>query len=314
MIKVLGTIVNLLVLTIIIPILAYAVYALWDAEQLYSAADSSHYAVYKPSVKTYQRGDSDDQFKKLQNINPDVIAWLDVYGTHIDYPVTQGETNLTYLNTNAEGEHSLSGSIFMDSENTCDFSDFNSILYGHHMDKNAMFGDIGNFIDKDMFDTRRYGSLYYNEKEYGIEFFAFDHTDAYDFKMYYAGVNDIEQRQEYIDYIKSKAVHTRNVDVGPGDRIILLSTCSSRTTNGRDILIGKITDTTYEDPFLNMKDMDDVNEPLSGMTFSGGPSLAMPWQYLLPALFILAALPTTYITVLRKKMRIKRDKKQVIGI
>ena len=312
-IKVSGIIVNFIVLSIIIPVLAYAVYALWDSEQIYSAADKSQYAVYKPSVKTYQRDDNDDEFNKLQKRNPDVIAWLDVFGTHIDYPVAQGKTNLTYLNTNIEGEYSLAGSIFMDSDNVRDFSEFNTILYGHHMDKNAMFGDIGNFLEKEIFDSRRYGSLFYNEKEYGIEFFAFVHTDAYDWKIYFPGINEEERKQEYIDYILSKAMHKRDADVGVNDRLVLLSTCSARSTNGRDILVGKITDKTYEDPFLNMKDLDDVKKPL-GEAYSRGISMVIPWWLLMLTLLLAARLMAHIPAALNRATRINRYKKQVISI
>ncbi|MCG4817374.1 class B sortase, partial [Collinsella aerofaciens] len=72
-------------------------------------------------------------FEQLKELNPEVFGWLTVYGTNIDYPVTQGKDNWKYVNTNALGEYSLSGAIFLDYTNRKDFQDFNSILYGHHM-------------------------------------------------------------------------------------------------------------------------------------------------------------------------------------
>ncbi len=71
-----------------------------------------------------------------------------MFGTHIDYPITQTDNNEKYVNTGADGEFSLAGSIFLDYQNSQAFTDFNSILYGHHMEKGAMFGDLENFQDE----------------------------------------------------------------------------------------------------------------------------------------------------------------------
>jgi len=233
-------IVSYAVLAIIMLLIAFAEYALWDTNQIHRAADKSHYEVYKPS-----KADGGKSFKELQAINDEVFAWLTVYGTNIDYPVAHNEDNMKYVNTNAEGQYSLSGAIFLDSSNSKDFSDFNSILYGHHMAKKTMFGEIGEFSDRAVFEARRYGNLYYDEKDHGIEFFAFVHVDAYDMAVFRANAKD-ETRQGYLDNLIEKSMYFRDIGVSTEDRIILLSTCSSSSTNGRDILVGRITDETYE--------------------------------------------------------------------
>jgi len=123
------------------------------------------------------------------------------------------------------------------------------------MEKKSMFGEIGTFADKAVFESHRYANLYYDEKDHGIEFFAFVHTDAYDNTVFTAGVCECDW-QAYLDNLLSKAVYTRDVGVTTNDKIILLSTCSSSSTNGRDILVGRITDKVYEDPFINVKTND----------------------------------------------------------
>jgi sortase B len=244
-VKSINVIINTSVLIIIMLLSAFAVYALWDSNQLYDSADKANYSIYKPSA-----ADEGKSFKELQSINPEVIAWLSVYGTNIDYPVTQGQDNMKYINTNAEGEYSLSGSIFLDSGNNSSFTDFNSIVYGHHMEKKTMFGEIGAFADKEVFDSHPYGNLYVDGQDYGLEFFAFVHADAYDSTVYTVNVSE-ENRQDYLNGLLAKAVNKRDIDVTTDDRIIMLSTCSSSSTNGRDILVGRITDKTYEDRFEN---------------------------------------------------------------
>jgi sortase B len=225
-------------------LVTFAVYALWDSKQIYNSADSSNYLIFKPTPENEGKS-----FKELQAINPEVIAWLTVFGTNIDYPITQGKDNIKYVNTNAEGKSSLVGSIFLDSENNADFCDFNNILYGHHMEKKAMFGEIGDFAEKTVFETHRYGNLHLDGKDKGIEFFAFVHADAYDSAVFAANVEG-EAKQVYLNGLFEKALYTRDISVTVDDRIILLSTCSSDSTNGRDILVGRITDEVFSDPFL----------------------------------------------------------------
>ena len=238
-----NSIVNFAVLAAILLLLAFGCYALWDSNQVYNAANAAQYEIYKPTVENEGK-----TFQELQAMNPEVFSWLTVYGTNIDYPVTQGEDNMKYVNTNAEGNYSLSGSIFLDCGNSRDFSDFNSILFGHHMEKQAMFGEIGLFSDKSYFDARRYGNLYYGGRDHGLEFFAFLHTDAYDASVFAAGVSG-EARQAYLNGLLDKATFTRDIGVTAEDRIVLLSTCSAESTNGRDILVARVTDELFDDAF-----------------------------------------------------------------
>jgi sortase B len=262
-IKIFNNVIDLALLAIIILLLFFAGYALWDSEQIFHAADKSHYAVYKPTA-----ADEGKSFKELQAVNGEVFAWLQVYGTNIDYPVTQGRDNMKYVNTNAEGQYSLSGAIFLDSGNSMDFSDFNSILYGHHMEKNTMFGEIGSFADGGMFETHRYGNLYFDEKDHGIEFFAFVHTDAYDNKVFAPNIKDSARQQAYLDNLIATAIHGRDLEVTISDHIILLSTCSSSSTNGRDILVGVISDTVYEDSYAN-SNINNGSTLFGGVDYSG---------------------------------------------
>ena len=229
-----NTVVNIAILTVIVALIAFAVYALWDSKQLYQSADSSNYTAYKP---TEENGGK--TFEELVAINNEVFAWLTVYGTNIDYPVAQADNNMKYVNTNAEGDYSLAGAIFLDYANSKDFSDFNSIIYGHHMSRKTMFGEIGEFADRRMFDAHRYGNLYFDKEDHSLEFFAFLHVDAYDSSIFDANVSE-HRSQDYLDNLLAKAMYTRDIGVSIDDRIVLLSTCSTSTTNGRDILVARI--------------------------------------------------------------------------
>ena len=88
-----------------------------------------------------------------------MVGWLTVDGTSIDYPVMQGGNNLTFLNRNPYGEFSLSGSIFLDSRNSPDFSDEYSIIYGHHMAYGKLFGALDAFLDETYTSSHRSRTL-----------------------------------------------------------------------------------------------------------------------------------------------------------
>ncbi|EKC43854.1 sortase, SrtB family, partial [human gut metagenome] len=130
--------------------LLYGGYALWDTAMLYQGAFvSQNLMKYKPSVSV----DEDDAgLEELLAINPDVRGWLTIDGTHVDYPIVQGEDDMEYVNKDVYGEFSLSGTAFLDSENTSDFSDCYNLLFGHHMANGAMFGDVARFTDRTYFE------------------------------------------------------------------------------------------------------------------------------------------------------------------
>ena len=110
---------------------AYSAYALWDNMQVCASVDDiqSQLLKYKPTPGE----DNGPTFEELRAINPDVCAWITLDGTKIDYPVLQGEDNLTYINKDVYGNFALAGSIFLDSNCDRSFQKKYSLLYGHHM-------------------------------------------------------------------------------------------------------------------------------------------------------------------------------------
>lgn len=243
-VKGIDSIVNTAVLVIFLLLFVYGIYGMWDSNQIYQAASTAKFEIYKPSTEDSL------SFEELQAMNPEVFGWLTVYGTGIDYPLVQGESNEKYLNTDASGEYSLSGSLFLDYRNQKDFTDFNNMIFGHHMEKGKMFGDVEKFLQKDYFDSHRYGNLYYKSKNHGVEFFAILQVNAYDQDVYKTAIDEIENRKAYLDTLYQKAACSREIQIQAEDHIVLLSTCASDTTDGRHILVGKITDETYPDSFM----------------------------------------------------------------
>ena len=166
-------IVNFIALSLILAAMFLSGYMLWDSHQVYQTADAKNYEAYIPTEKNTK------SFEELQKINPDVIGWIRVNDTNINYPLVQTDNDDTYMNTDAEGNYSLSGAIFLHCANKPDFSDFDNIIYGHHMEKHMMFGDIGEFTKEQYFNEHPYGNLFFDGKDHGIEFYALMQVDAY---------------------------------------------------------------------------------------------------------------------------------------
>lgn len=240
---------NLLIVVCFLPILLYGVYAIWDSGQLYNQADASLYETYRPSK-------DDISFEELKKINPEVFGWLILDKTHIDYPLVQATDNSKYVNTDVKGEFSLSGSIFLDYRNKNDFSDINNIIYGHHMQKDKMFGELEYFDEKTYFDEHRYGQLYYDDKWHEVEFFAFLHADAYDSVLYNTEFQGNAGGQTYLNYVRKNAKNFRELHFKPDEHYVALSTCTSSSTNGRHILVGRITEKTAKNPSFRQMDSD----------------------------------------------------------
>lgn len=296
-----SSMVDFMVLTMILLLVAVSIYSIWDSDQVYRAAASAQYSVYKPDTE-----EGSLSFEQLKELNPEVFGWLTVYGTNIDYPVTQGNDNWKYVNTNALGEYSLSGAIFLDYTNRKDFQDFNSILYGHHMEKQTMFGELGSFSDKSFFDSHKYGNLYYDGKDHGLEFFAFIKTDAYDGSVFTPHIQGEEAQQAYLISLLDKALYTRGIGVTEEDHILLLTTCSSDATNGRDILAAKITKESYINTFDEEKS-SNANTVSVDRQVSLWTRLPQWLQITLPVILLILFMIAVYYKLRRKRRKHEKE-------
>lgn len=229
--------VSLLAAGLILLMLLYGGYSLWDTAMVFNGAFlSSDLLQFKPAAGD---PDSNPTLAELQAINPDVLGWLTIDDTHIDYPVVIGETDMEYVNKDVYGEFALSGSIFMDSDNARDLSDAYTLVYGHHMDNGAMFGDVVEFVNTDYFESHPSGTLYLPDATYTIEIFACVQVDAFDSMVYdpLAQDGDVSELLHYVDEI---AVQSRYIGVQPTDKVIGLSTCAEAETNGRVVIFGRL--------------------------------------------------------------------------
>lgn len=167
-------------------------------------------------------------FDYLRGENTDIIGWIVVDGTLIDYPILYDTTyNYYYLDHNYEGTATGYGSIFVLGENANDFTDFNTVVYGHNMLDGRMFAQLHRFRDKSFFDSHGQIIVYTPERQLTYQVFAAYRRDNLNIT-----VNTDFSTKELIDqYIESVyaqtdlALFNPAYDVSSSDRIITLSTC-----------------------------------------------------------------------------------------
>ena len=176
-------------------------------------------------------------FAPLLEINEDVVGWIYSEGTVIDYPIVQGDDNVFYLDHLFSGKWGFAGTLFMDYDNLPDFSDYNTVVYGHHLKNGEMFASISNYRDQDYYEEHPVMYLYTPAGDYKVELFSGYARDAspipHDF-------DTPEDYLAYIDQITALSDFSSDVTVGPEDRIISLVTCSYVTDNARYVLHGKL--------------------------------------------------------------------------
>lgn len=178
-------------------------------------------------------------FASLQAINPEIVAWLSIGGTNIDYPVAQHSDNDYYLHHLFTGEWNSSGCLFMDCNNQPDFSDSHTIVYGHHMDNGSMFQNLMGYKDQSFYDGHPTAQLFMPGGACTVEFFAgyVTSVDGDAWKLNFA--SDAEFG-EWIENAKEKSLFESSVTPTAADRIVTLSTCSYEFYNARFVLHGRL--------------------------------------------------------------------------
>lgn len=165
-------------------------------------------------------------FNFLKNINSDVVGWIVMEGTQINYPIVQGSNNSYYLNHSYDKKYSGLGSIFMDFSSSSDFSDKNTFIYGHHTRNGSMFGEIKKYMKKEFYNDHPYFWLYTPENNYVAEIFSVYTADALS-DSYNQSFASLDEYKLYIEQIREKSVYKTDVIVNyETDKIISLYSCS----------------------------------------------------------------------------------------
>lgn len=222
----------------------------------YKGAQSSKEDVYQKVQKTavdeekkQEKGPeyvSPIDFEELQKLNADIYAWIEIPGTAINYPVVQSpDDDGYYLNHTIEGQEGYPGAIYTERQNAKDFSDYNTVIYGHNMKDGSMFMGLHAYEDPQYLTEYNTVNIYTPEHQYTYRIFAaviYNNShilNSYDF-------GNEEQRQLYLDSIYASRTMQSSIDdsveVDTQSKLLTLSTCIGGQPNQRFLVEAVLTD------------------------------------------------------------------------
>lgn len=180
-------------------------------------------------------------FDKLRKINPDVVGWIHIDKLDISYPIVQGEDNDFYLSHTFYKEENKCGSIFIEVENSKDFSDWNTFVYGHNMKDKSMFARLNEFREEETFwenpqfyiytpeGVRRYEIYSCHAVELGTESFRYQFEEEKDYAQWQADV-------------KGRSLYDTGVEPKPAQSTVTLMTCTPAGSQYRFLVHGVLAE------------------------------------------------------------------------
>lgn len=175
-------------------------------------------------------------FEGLMTVNEDVVGWIYIEGTQINYPILQGEDNRHYVSTMINGAYNGAGSIFMDYRNQPDFTDPHTVIYGHNMNNGSMFAAIVKYQDPEFFAAHPTGMIMTPEGNFQFEVVAGYVASLADpsWQLEFANEADFDN---WLQDTMERSIIGGTVVPTAQDQIITLSTCSYEFSDARFVLV-----------------------------------------------------------------------------
>lgn len=195
-------------------------------------------------------------FEALWAENPDVVGWITIPDTRIDYPILHTDNNETYLDTDFNGNKSVYGAIYLDCDSEPDFRGWNNPIYGHHMKDGSMFKDVVKYKDPEYFKEHRYFEIYTPDRTIHLKAIA----------SYYTGSDGIVRKTRFQDqadfdaWVQERLAPCKFAEI-PEESVpsmFVLVTCSYETSDARTLLYAVEVD---EDGEIIVSAPEDGAEP-----------------------------------------------------
>lgn len=185
-------------------------------------------------------------FSALQEKYPDIYAWVYVPGTLVNYPILQSGEDVDtdyYLEHNLDGTAGLPGCIYTQKVNSKDFTDRDTIVYGHNMRNDTMFGSLHNYEDETFFNEHPYIYIYTPKQNLVYQIFAAYASDDKLILDYYDCFQDDATFLGYLDDVQHntslKSNTNQEMQFTVEDKILTLSTCNGSSST-RYLVIGRL--------------------------------------------------------------------------
>ena len=187
--------------------------------------------------------------QKLQEENPDIVGWLEIEGTSINYPVLQGDDNEYYMAHNYKKQKSKNGSIFLTKDYDWSIPSSNLLIYGHNLSNGTMFQELLKYEKEDFYKKHPIIRFTTNNEDAEYEIIS-----AFKSRVYYKSEKNVfryyfflnsESEEEYNQFVKNAknaSLYPIDTTANYGDQLITLSTCSYYVEDGRFAVVGRRQD------------------------------------------------------------------------
>lgn len=240
-----------LIIVIASCVFLYAGFHLYEIAMKYRKADQENEELRRKSVasekkrKTKKTFHYDSgalkrkiNFSYLKKVNRNIVGWIYIPHTAVDYPILHGAYDGEYLHRNYMNRYSFAGSIFVESVNRTDFSDSNTIIYGHNMKSGSMFAGIKKYTSQLFMDNHPFIYVYLPDGSlniYSVFASAVIRTDS---PMYQTDI----KYESYIKKIRKIEKAKETIDEKTQSPLVMLSTCSAANSVNRTVVYGRLAE------------------------------------------------------------------------
>ena len=162
----------------------------------------------------------------LREVNPDVLGWIVIPDTQLDYPLMDGEDNQYYLEHTWDKKANSAGSIFLEKTSSSDLNDYHTVIYGHRMNNGSMFGSLGKYTALEYWEKHPYVYIVDDNGVHRYEIFA-----AYEANIgsrtYQVGFSGEESKEAFLEHCLTSSVIETGIVPTTEEKILTLSTCTS---------------------------------------------------------------------------------------
>lgn len=199
-----------------------------------------------PTQVTEEKTEKMLKLEELQKENNEIIGWLEIEGTNINYPVLQTNDNSFYLSHNYKKEKATGGSLFLDKDFDLVNGSSNYLIYGHRNTKGLMFEDLMKYAKEDFYKEHTKIKFTTNKEDSVYEIMSVFYSRVYYkseknvFRYYYfVNANNEQEYNDFVNNAKKSSIYNTGVNANYGDQLLTLSTCEYSQEDGRFVVVAK---------------------------------------------------------------------------